>query len=53
MIELIWDGEEGKLQITKEFVIAHKMIKLDALVDWIADLKELYDGILTEGKIND
>jgi hypothetical protein len=50
MIELIWNGEGGKLQITKEFVLEHKIVKLDALQDWIIELTELYDGILEEGK---
>jgi len=53
MIELIWNGEEGKLQITKEFVLEQKIVKLDALQDWITELTELYDGILSEGESND
>jgi len=48
MMELEWDNEvgEGKLKITKEFVISHRIVQLDALQDWIYELTDLYDTLL-------
>jgi hypothetical protein len=48
MIELVWDDEsgEGQVKITKEFLTAHRIVQLDALVDWIEELKEIYDAMV-------
>ena len=48
MIKLIWNEEEGEggVVIDKEFVTAHRIVQLDALVDWIAELKEIYESML-------
>ena len=48
MIKLIWNEEEGEggVMIDKEFVTAHRIVQLDALVDWIAELKEIYESML-------
>ena len=50
MMELEWDNEsgEGKVKITKEFVISHRIVQLDALQDWIYELTDLYDTLLGE-----
>jgi hypothetical protein len=49
-MELEWDNEsgEGKVKITKEFVISHRIVQLDALQDWIYELTDLYDTLLGE-----
>jgi hypothetical protein len=49
MITLTWNGEEGKLQISKDFVISPRMVQLDGLVDWIAELQDIYDALLRKG----
>jgi hypothetical protein len=48
MIELTWDAEsgEGAVHINKDFVLAHRIVQLDALTDWIAELQELYNLML-------
>jgi hypothetical protein len=48
MIELTWDDEsgEGIVHINKDFVVAHRVVQLDALTDWIAELQELYNSML-------
>jgi hypothetical protein len=48
MIELVWDDEsgEGQVKITKEFLTAHRIVQLDALVDWMAELQEIYDAMV-------
>ena len=48
MIKLIWNEEEGEggVVIDKEFVTAHRIVQLDALVDWMAELKEIYESML-------
>ena len=48
MIKLIWNEEEGEggVVIDKEFVTAHRIVQLDALVDWITELKEIYESML-------
>ena len=53
MITLIWNGEEGKLQISKEFVVADRMVQLDGLVDWMAELQDLYEFMLAERRQHD
>jgi len=49
-MNLEWDNEsgEGKLRISKEFVISHRMVQLDALKDWIFELTDLYETMLGE-----
>ena len=48
MIKLIWNEEEGEggVVIDKEFVTAPRIVQLDALVDWMAELKEIYESML-------
>jgi len=48
MIKLIWNEEEGEggVVIDKEFVTAHRIVQLDALVDWMEELKEIYASML-------
>jgi len=48
MIKLIWNEEEGKggVVIDKEFVTAPRIVQLDALVDWMTELKEIYESML-------
>jgi hypothetical protein len=48
MIELIWNDEtgEGQVKISKEFLTAHRVVQLDALVDWMAELQEIYDAMV-------
>jgi len=50
MIELDWDEEigEGSVKIDKEFVTAPRIVQLDALVDWMAELKEIYESMLAK-----
>jgi hypothetical protein len=48
MIKLIWSDEEGEgsVVIDKEFVTAPRIVQLDALVDWMEELKEIYNSML-------
>jgi hypothetical protein len=48
MIKLIWNEEEGEggVVIDKEFVTAPRIVQLDALVDWMTELKEIYESML-------
>jgi hypothetical protein len=48
MIKLIWNEEEGEggVVIDKEFVTAPRIVQLDALVDWMEELKEIYASML-------
>lgn len=48
MIELVWNQEtgEGSVKIDKEFVTAPRIVQLDALVDWMAELQEIYDAMV-------
>lgn len=50
MIELVWDDEagEGSVKINKDFVTAHRIVQLDALVDWMAELKEIYESMVAK-----
>jgi hypothetical protein len=50
MIKLIWNEEEGEggVVIDKEFVTAPRIVQLDALVDWMAELKEIYESMLAK-----
>jgi hypothetical protein len=45
MIELVWNDEEGKVLIKKEFLMEHRIVQLDALVDWIAELQTIYNSM--------
>lgn len=48
MIKLVWNEEigEGSVKIDKEFVTAPRIVQLDALVDWMAELQEIYDAMV-------
>ena len=50
MMKLHWDDEtgEGSVKITKDFMVAPRMVQLDAMVDWIAELQEIYNAMLKE-----
>ena len=50
MIKLIWNEEEGEggVVINKEFVTAPRIVQLDALVDWMTELKEIYESMLEQ-----
>ena len=50
MIELAWDHEtgEGSVKFSKDFVISHRIVQLDALQDWIFELTDLYETMLGE-----
>jgi hypothetical protein len=50
MIKLIWNEEEGEggVVIDKEFVTAPRIVQLDALVDWMTELKEIYESMLEQ-----
>ena len=52
MIKLHWDYEKGEgcVELSKSFVDADKVIKLDALVDWIEILKETYKGLVEKNE---
>jgi hypothetical protein len=45
MIELVWNDEEGQVLIKKEFLMEHRVVQLDALVDWIAELQTIYNSM--------
>ena len=47
MIELVWNYEEGEGQvlIKKEFLMEHRVVQLDAMVDWIAELQTIYNSM--------
>jgi hypothetical protein len=49
MIEIFWNGEEGELTFTQEFVSSYKIVKLDLLADAQAALQEIYKSMLKEG----
>lgn len=50
MIELKWNYQtgEGFLVIDKSFKDAEKIVKLDALVDWMAELQEVYESMVAK-----
>lgn len=50
MIDLVWDNDtgEGKVRLSKEFFISHRMVQLDGLQDWIFELNDLYETMLGE-----
>ena len=52
MIKLTWDAEkgEGEVKIEKEFLFAHRVVLLDALVDWLAELGAIYEEMTKEKK---
>lgn len=45
---LVWSYAkgEGSTHINKEFAEMHYVVKLDAIVDWIADLQKLYEDTI-------
>jgi hypothetical protein len=48
MIELIWNNEEGEGQVVikKEFLMEHRVVQLDAMVDWISELQMIYNEMV-------
>ena len=48
MIELVWNDEEGQVLIKKDFLMEHRVVQLDALVDWIAELQTIYNSMVTK-----
>lgn len=50
MIEIFWNGEEAEVIFTKDFVMSHRILRLDLLVDAQAALQDLYKSMLSEGK---
>jgi hypothetical protein len=48
MIEIFWNGEEGEMTFTQEFVASHRIVRLDLLVDAQAALQDLYKSMLKE-----
>ena len=55
LIQLRWDDNKGEGEIKKVpyFDEIHVVTKLDFLQDCIAELKDLYDCLLTKEKPND
>lgn len=53
MIKLQWDGEQGKLKFTPDWNDADWVVKADMLVDCIAELRELYESMLTKPETED
>jgi len=52
MIELVWNYEEGEGQvlIKKEFLMEHRVVRLDAMVDWIAELQIIYNSMVSKNE---
>lgn len=50
MIELVWNDKEGEGQvlIKKDFLMEHKVVQLDALVDWMAELQKIYNSMVSK-----
>lgn len=50
-----WDEktEEGVVVFTTDFITAHRVLQLDALVDCIHALQNTYDQMLSSGRKND
>ena len=48
MIELVWNNEEGEGQVVikKEFLTEHRVVQLDAMVDWISELQMIYNEMV-------
>ena len=44
---------DGKAELNKEFREADRIVRLDALVDWISDLQCEYDRMIDEGGVFD
>ena len=55
MATLRWSdfAGEGNVKFSNEFETADRITKLDALVDWIAALKEEYERMISEGGVFD
>jgi hypothetical protein len=51
MISLTWDERsgdgEGKVRIQKNFLKEHRITQLDGLKDWIGELTNIYEDMLT------
>jgi hypothetical protein len=50
MIELVWNDEEGKVLIKKDFLMEHRVVQLDALVDWMAELQTIYNSMVEKNE---
>jgi hypothetical protein len=48
LIEISWNGEEAEIRFTQEFITAHRVLQLDALVDARVLLEDLYKTLLKE-----
>jgi len=48
LIEISWNGEETVMRYTQEFLTAHRVLQLDALVDAQCLLEDLYESLLKE-----
>ena len=49
MIDLIWDDDEGegKIKVQAKFEKANDVVQIDSLNDWILQLTELRDKLLS------
>jgi hypothetical protein len=49
MGNFVWDHEDGEGTVTfnENFFSADRIVRLDALVDWIAYLQGVYDAMLS------
>ena len=50
LIEIQWNGAEAEVFYTQDFITSHRVVKLDALVDAMAQLKEAYDRMFDDVK---
>ena len=48
LIEISWNGEEAEVRYTQEFLTAHRVLQLDALVDAKLLLEDVYKSLLKE-----
>lgn len=50
MASLVWSYAKGEgfLRLNTEFYEAHRVVQLDTLVDWQAELREVYDALLRD-----
>jgi hypothetical protein len=49
LVRLVWDGNEGHAVFEKDYQEADRVVQLDALHDWIFDLKAEYDRLIVSG----
>lgn len=52
---LVWSDVRGagEAKLSKEFSEADRIVRLDALQDWIFDLQHEYDRMIDEGGVFD